>query len=552
MENNLIFDILKDVYSSTDVGKVREQNQDSIGYLNSLNGDIFVVCDGMGGHAGGETASSTAVDSIMEYMNSKAFTDIKEAMADAIKFAHEKVRQKAEQMPELKGMGTTVVMLVIKEDKAYIAHVGDSRIYFLSDNKLYRLTKDQSYVQMLIDKGIITEEESESHPRKSELLQAIGTKPTVEPDVTQDAILPKNGDIFMLCSDGLSGMVNDLTIQATIKNNEKTIQERGDELLQLALNAGARDNVSIQLIQISNSNYKESVFIDKSNEIILTNTQYDEINKTENSDTLIESDDQNIETTDNENFDTQYDSEINNSQTEKNQSFLDKLMKYKVVIIILILAAIAALYFMQPKKNLYGVYLLNDSTKTYELIKEFPDTNQAVNFLKSELEKNNTNGFINFKKNYSDTIKFKTENIVEHIVKEGDNWDILYKLYGVCDCFIKIKNNKSNSYIPEINDKLIIPTQYSGLEKYNKYDFQKYSAQTVGEKCKNLDEKGNFIEENAVDENNNHSTTPVSENNTANDTNRETVKIDSPEIVRNTEVAPIQPDTTKDDKKDSL
>lgn len=551
MENKLIFDILKDVYSSTDVGKVREQNQDSIGYLNSLNGDIFVVCDGMGGHVGGETASSTAVDSIMEYMSSELFPEIKTAMADAIKYAHEKVRQKAQEMPELKGMGTTVVMLVIKEEKAYIAHVGDSRIYFLSDNKLHRITKDQSYVQMLIDQKIISEEESESHPRKSELLQAIGTKPTVEPDIAEQAILPKNGDIFLLCSDGLSGMVNDLTIQATIKNTEKPIQERGDELLQLALNAGARDNVSIQLIQISNSNNTQSVFVDKSNAAILTNTQYDEIINPDNTKTIIEEDSEQINSQND--FDTQYDTQINNFDTEKPKSFLDKIMKYKIVIILVILAAIAVLYFMQPTKKQYEVYLLNDSTKIYELIKEFPDTNQAVNFLKTETESKKTSGFISFKNISSDTLKIKTEQLIEHIVKQGDSWDILYNLYGVCYCYIKIENNKSNTYIPEINDKLIIPTQYSGLQKYNEQNFKEYSTKIVGENCKNLDPNGNLIiSEEPEPENNNNVNPPKPENNNQIEEARETVKIDSPKVINNTETTPIKPDTANNKQADNI
>ena len=126
-------------------------------------------------------------------------------------------------------MGTTIVLLVVQEDKVYIGHVGDSRIYLMTDDRLYRLTADHSYVQKLIEKNIISDDEAETHPRKSELLQALGIRENVEPEVAQDHILLKNGDKILMCSDGLNGLVNDRTMQTVLKN-DKTIQEKGNKL----------------------------------------------------------------------------------------------------------------------------------------------------------------------------------------------------------------------------------------------------------------------------------------------------------------------------------
>lgn len=525
MENNSIFDILQDVYSSTNVGKVRDENQDSIGFSKSENGDIFVVCDGMGGHAGGQTASSIAVDSIMEYMNTEIYPDIKEAMSNSIKYAHSKIREAADADPKLKGMGTTVVMLVIKEDKAYISHVGDSRIYLLSDNKLYRLTKDESYVQMLIDREVINEEEAETHPRKSELLQAMGTKEKVFPVVAEEAILPKNGDVFLLCSDGLSGMVNDLTIQATIKNTEKSIKERGDELMQLALNAGAKDNVSIHLVNVSGSNYIETKFVDQSNVAILTTTQYDEINE-DNTKTLIEEETEKIEEDSQRNNDTipDIDEVLNTDSNEKEQSLFTKFLQNKYLLGISILIVVATAFMLFQTDDKYKVYFLeNELNNEFVFNKEFKDTVEAEKYLKEELNKNQIAGFIQFEEINSDTIK-STIKKTRYTVKEGDTWETIYREYGVCSCFIKINNNKSKTYNPEIGDELVIPVQYSSLEKLNKEKYTDYTEDKVGKSCSKLDKDGNFIKKELEVRNTNNE-----ENNTPDVVTPEVI---TPEVVK--------------------
>jgi len=266
MKMQNIFDIQNDTASVTHVGLIRRENEDNLGFAETPNGRVFVVCDGMGGHVGGKQASALAVEAIIKFMGSGVYGNITAAMEQAIKYANQVVFEAAEKNPNLRGMGTTVVMAVVKEDKIYIAHVGDSRIYLLSDNQLYRLTKDHSLVQELFDRGIISNEEMKHHSRKNEITKALGLGPGVEPEVNPEPLLLKNGDKLLLCSDGLSDMVDDLVIREVLIKHGSDVKSASKELLNIALNNGGKDNITFQLIHITNSNYKESVFKDRSNE----------------------------------------------------------------------------------------------------------------------------------------------------------------------------------------------------------------------------------------------------------------------------------------------
>lgn len=250
---------------TTHVGLKRKQNEDNLVHIpESPNGQIFVVCDGMGGHIGGQIASRIAVESIYEFFTSKKYDNIVLALNSAILFANQQIYKETQKNPKLRGMGTTIVVLIIRNDKVFIAHVGDSRIYINSDNKLHRLTKDHSFVQQLVDKGYIDEAEAENHPRKNELLKALGTKNTVEATVCSEPVEPKSGDVFMLCSDGLCGLVNDMTMQQVLNNQSKDISEKAEELVQLALNSGGHDNITVQLVEVIESANVNSRFISQS------------------------------------------------------------------------------------------------------------------------------------------------------------------------------------------------------------------------------------------------------------------------------------------------
>lgn len=247
-------------YSITNVGKVRSANEDNYGDALTPNGHIFVVCDGMGGHVGGAMASSIAVASIIEYFQREKHSNIIQAIDRAFSFANEQIFANALSSPELKGMGTTAVVLIISGEDSFIGHVGDSRIYLKSNNRLHRITKDHSFVQTLVDSGVISDEEAESHPNKNQILKALGTSPVVEGTICQVPLQVKSGDVFLLCSDGLNGMVNDRGLEMMLQGQNLT--QSGEDLIRAALDAGGLDNVTATMVAIEESTHTISKFVD--------------------------------------------------------------------------------------------------------------------------------------------------------------------------------------------------------------------------------------------------------------------------------------------------
>lgn len=257
------------IFAKGVIGNVRKAQEDSHGFkLATPNGDLFVVCDGMGGHVGGAMASKIAVDSIVSYIGADKYTSPIEALDGALQFANMQILGYAASHPEYKGMGTTACIVLIQGDDVWIAHVGDSRIYLYleKENQLHRITKDHSYVQTLVDAGEITDEEAEHHPNKNRIMKALGIKPEMQPTFNYEnrPIHPKNGDVFLICSDGLSGMIPDKTI-ARVMGEKMTLQEKGDKLIDLAMVGetvvpGGQDNCTLELIEIDNSNWKTSEF----------------------------------------------------------------------------------------------------------------------------------------------------------------------------------------------------------------------------------------------------------------------------------------------------
>ena len=246
-------------HSITNVGKVRSANEDNYGDANTPNGHLFVVCDGMGGHVGGAKASSIAVASIVEYFQREKHSNLIQAIDRAFSFANEQIFANAISSPELKGMGTTAVVLLISDDNCYIGHVGDSRIYLKSNSKLHRITKDHSFVQTLVDSGVISDDEAESHPNKNQILKALGTSSVVEGTICQMPIQVKAGDVFLLCSDGLNGMVNDKGLEMMLQ--EQDLLQSGDDLMRAALDAGGLDNITATMVAIDENSYLSSKFI---------------------------------------------------------------------------------------------------------------------------------------------------------------------------------------------------------------------------------------------------------------------------------------------------
>lgn len=240
------------IVERTDVGCKRPANEDSMGHFDTVNGRVAVVCDGMGGHVGGATASRIAVDAIHAFLDSKFIESPQEAIGCAIDAANAAILRQAAARPELIGMGSTCVLLLIRDGLVYRGHVGDSRIYLIRNRIIQRLTRDDSYVQMLVDMQKLTEEEAEHHPRKNEITNALGLPDMKPATVAQNAIVPEAGDCFLLCSDGLTGMVSERDIERIVsRQQELTSQQRADMLVERAKENGGLDNITVQLVEFS-------------------------------------------------------------------------------------------------------------------------------------------------------------------------------------------------------------------------------------------------------------------------------------------------------------
>ena len=226
-------------------GKVRSNNQDS-GYAGS---NLFAVADGMGGHAGGDVASSLAVARLESLdqpydSTSQAERELRHAISDAAAELSETVRIR----PELAGMGTTVSALVMVDEYAVIAHIGDSRIYLYRDDTLTQITTVHTFVQRLVDSGRITPEEARYHPRRSVLMRVLGDM-DIDPEVDTFIMPTQPGDRWLLCSDGLSGVVDE-THMAKALSHGLPPGRTADTLLKQALDGGAPDNVTIVLVDV--------------------------------------------------------------------------------------------------------------------------------------------------------------------------------------------------------------------------------------------------------------------------------------------------------------
>ena len=238
------------VLAKTDIGKAREKNQDY--YYVSEDTDvprIYILADGMGGYKGGEVASKLATESVKKYIENNFSNIIKEKeeilklIASAVEYANMVVYEKSKEDKELEGMGTTLEVCVIYNNKAYIGHVGDSRIYRIRKDIIRKLTKDHSYVQQLIEDKKITREEAKTHPKKNMITKALGCTPFVEPDLRARNF--EKGDIFIICSDGLTNMVDEKQIYEIIKQD---IENATEKLINEANQAGGYDNITVIII----------------------------------------------------------------------------------------------------------------------------------------------------------------------------------------------------------------------------------------------------------------------------------------------------------------
>ena len=239
-------------YAKSDVGKAREINQDSYYITEDQFSEIqiFILADGMGGCNAGEIASKMAVNCAKSYIenNIKDTPKDKESLIQLIgssmEYANMVIYEKSLENKEYEGMGTTLEVCLIYGNRAYIGHVGDSRIYRIRKDIIRKLTQDHSYVQKLVQEGTITKEEAEVHPKKNMLMKALGCNAFVEPDVMVRGFLKE--DIIVICSDGLTNMVK---VQDIFDKVNENFEIAPKELIELANNNGGLDNITIITIK---------------------------------------------------------------------------------------------------------------------------------------------------------------------------------------------------------------------------------------------------------------------------------------------------------------
>lgn len=237
-------------FAKTDIGKARDMNQDYY-YIPTKEEELplYILADGMGGYQGGEVASKLATTAVKNYITSnfdkieKEKLEILKLVQSAMEYANMIVYEKSKEQKDLEGMGTTLEVCLIYNNKAYIGHVGDSRIYRIRREFMRKLTHDHSYVEKLVKDGTISKEEAMHHPKKNMLMKALGCTAFVEPDVTVKGFMKE--DIFLMCSDGLTNMLTDEQIYEVIKQEK---QQAPDKLIELANRQGGYDNITAIVI----------------------------------------------------------------------------------------------------------------------------------------------------------------------------------------------------------------------------------------------------------------------------------------------------------------
>lgn len=232
------------VGARSDVGRVREGNEDS--YM--VQDPLFAVADGMGGHQGGEVASSLALETLKQIAE-----EPEGELAGVVQEANRVVFRKASEDPGLAGMGTTLTAVLSDGEVLRLAHVGDSRAYLLRDGELKRITKDHTIVERLVEEGRITEREAEIHPQRSILTRALGVDEEIQVD--EDTIEVTPGDRLLLCSDGLTGMVSEEDIERILRESAEP-QEASEQLVDAANEAGGQDNITAVVIDVLEPNAK--------------------------------------------------------------------------------------------------------------------------------------------------------------------------------------------------------------------------------------------------------------------------------------------------------
>jgi serine/threonine protein phosphatase PrpC len=245
-----------EVSAQSDIGCQRENNEDSLGYWEPeedeqflRQGRLAIVADGMGGYEGGQEASLLAVETVISVYRNFVGDDPQQALFEALQAAHERIREYGITHPHLQGMGTTCTALALAGGFLYYAHVGDSRLYLVRRGQITQLTRDHSYVSRLVESGVISREEAETHPQRNILTAAMGTGADLVTDSPGRPEPLQPGDVLVLSSDGLWGQVRDPEILQAVESKDP--EAAGRDLIQLARERGGPDNITVEILRLS-------------------------------------------------------------------------------------------------------------------------------------------------------------------------------------------------------------------------------------------------------------------------------------------------------------
>jgi PPM family protein phosphatase len=241
----------------TDVGCQRERNEDSLAYWEPQDdaefhkkGRLLIVADGMGGYEGGQQASHIAAKTVSNVYQHSNGTDPQTALLHGLEAAHREILDYAARHPNLTGMGTTCTAASIVDSRLYFSHIGDSRLYLVRNGTVSRLTRDHSYVGRLVETGFLRPEDAENHPQRHILTAALGVGTELEPDSPAAALELRGGDVLILCTDGLWGLVSDQELHQVASFHPRKACR---ELVDLAKSRGGPDNITVQVIRISST-----------------------------------------------------------------------------------------------------------------------------------------------------------------------------------------------------------------------------------------------------------------------------------------------------------
>ncbi len=238
-----------EISNHSDVGKVRTVNEDYFAFYTGKFGNVLIVSDGMGGYKGGFVASHLAVEAVKNHFATLDNNIVpREELRKALQNANNDIKTKALEDIELKNMGATAVVLLRIREEVFIAHIGDSRIYMVRGDKIHQLTKDHSLVQQMVDGGLITAEAARNHPNRNIITQVLGSGSNNTPFIEKESISIFRGDYFVLCSDGLTGYLEDEEIKTIVLSHPG--QEACRLMVDIANKRGGKDNITVQILEV--------------------------------------------------------------------------------------------------------------------------------------------------------------------------------------------------------------------------------------------------------------------------------------------------------------